>query len=140
MLTDVMCGPVIPWHSCGRIDPFSFLTWMLDFSSSHCTLCQLVSVPVLQVFSQRGSFEGDFPQVQRSRNANNCPSKIHSNGSIPLSLLRPLLLVQMKEEEGVAWRQPQSHNVPVHIFQSGNLCLCSGMKGCGRQPRGDFSC
>lgn len=73
---------------------------MLDFSSSRCTLCQLVSVPIPRVFSQRGSFEGDFPKVQSSRNVTNFPSKFYSDGSILLCLLCHLLLTQMKEEEG----------------------------------------
>lgn len=107
MLTDVMWGPVVPWHSRGRMDPFSFLSWMLDFSNSHCALRQLVSVPMPQVFSQRRSFEGDFPEVQSSRNGNNFPNKFYSNGSIPLCLLHHLLLIQMKEEEG--WHE-DSHS------------------------------
>lgn len=126
-----MWGSVIPWHSYGRIEPFSFLTWMLDFSNSHCTRCQLVSVPVPQIFSQRGSFEGYFPEVQSSWNVNNFPRIFYSNGSIPLCLLHHLLFSQMKKEEG--WHGdshsvPAAHRVSVHSFamQSGNLCLCSG--------------
>lgn len=91
---------------------------MLDFSSSHCTLCQRVSVPMPEVFNHRGSLEGDFPEVQSSRNVkNNFPSKLYSSGSIPLSLLRHLLVTQMKEEEGglETTTVPQQHTVCLTI-------------------------
>lgn len=141
MFTDVMWGSVIPWHSYGRIEPFSFLTWMLDFSNSHCTRCQLVSVPVPQIFSQRGSFEGYFPEVQSSWNVNNFPRIFYSNGSIPLCLLHNLLFSQMKKEEG--WHGdshsvPAAHRVSVHSFA---MQSASALEGCGRQPQGEiFSC
>lgn len=53
-------------------------------------------------FSHRGSLEDDsFPEVQSFWNIkNNFPSKLYSNGSVPLSVLRHLLVTQMKEEEG----------------------------------------
>ena len=153
MLTDVRWGPVIPWHSWERTDPFSFFTWMLDFSNSHCTLRQPISVPMPKVFSHRGSPEDDFPEVQSSWNVkNNFPSKLYSNGSVPLSLLRHLLVTQMKEEEG--WHGDNHspiavHNVPTHSFPiqwywrswiCNVLTVCASglarfVKGCGRLPQ-----
>lgn len=92
-----------------------------------------------KVFSHRGSLEDDFPEVQSFWNVkNNFPRKLYGNVSVPLSLLRHLLVTQMKEEEGgmETTTVPQQHAVCLPIafpfrvvlallnlhFWSGMLC------------------
>lgn len=121
----------------------SLLFLYLDFSNSHCALCQPISVPMPKVFNHRGSLEDDFPEVQSSWNVkNNFPNKLYSHGSVPLSLLCHSLVTQMKEEEGgmETTTVPQQHTVclPIAVpfrvvlvllnLQCANtMCFWSGM-------------